>query len=144
MQHEEYLSHAEQALESALGQLKPAANRMNRDELMFNAGRAVAGSKGPWQMLSGVLIVLFLGSVSMRLGMNESRQSPVPPDTARYEVAQTSDNPIQVESRGSLEYVTLRRKVVERGLDSLPLRRGGGGGVPRRSRKQLLESMLSS
>jgi hypothetical protein len=53
-------------------------------------------------MFSGALTVLFLGSVLMRLGMNESRQLPVPSDTARYEVAQTSDHPIQVESRGSL------------------------------------------
>jgi hypothetical protein len=144
MQNQEDLNPAEKALESALGQLTPAANRMNRDELMFNAGRAAAGRKGPWQMLSGLLTVLLLGSVVMRLGMNESRQLPVPPGTAHYEVVRTSDHPVQVESRGSLEYVTLRRKVVERGLDSLPLRRGPGGGVPRRSRKQLLESMLSS
>ena len=144
MQHEGNLSPAEQALESALGQLKPTASTLNRDELMFNAGRTTAGSKGPWQMLSGVLTVLLLGSVVMHLGMNEPRQSPVPPDTARYEVAQTSDHPVRVKSRGSLEYVTLRRKVVERGLDSLPLRRGAGGSEPRRSRRQLLESMLSS
>jgi hypothetical protein len=144
MQHEESLSPAEQALESALGQLKPAADRLNRDELMFNAGRAAAGSRSPWQMLSGVLTVLLLGSVLMRPGLNGSRELSSPADTPRFEIAQALDHPVQVESRGSLEYVTLREKVIERGLDALPLRRGVGSTELPRSRKQLLESMLSS
>jgi len=62
MYNEENLTPAEQELESVLGQLKPIANTLNRDELMFNAGRATAGKKLPWQMLSGALIVLLLCS----------------------------------------------------------------------------------
>jgi len=143
MRHEESLSPAEQALESALGQLKPAADRLNRDELMFNAGRAAAGSKGPWQMLSGVLTVLLLGSVLIRPGSNVVPEfTPAP--QAQYQVAQVPDRLPQVESGGSLEYVTLRQKIVEQGLDGLPVRRGAGSSEPRRSRRQLLESMLSS
>ncbi|MHC4166648.1 MAG: hypothetical protein ACYSWQ_06810 [Planctomycetota bacterium] len=144
MQNQEDLSPAEQALESALGQLTPAANRMNRDELMFNAGRAAAGRKGLWQMLSGVLTVLLLGSVLIRPGLNGPRESSSPLKPAQFEVAHAVDHPVQVKSRGSLEFVTLRRKVVEQGLDGLPLRRRAGGSEPRRSRRQLLESMLSS
>lgn len=144
MQHEESLSPAEQTLESALGELKPAANTLNRDELMFNAGRAAAGRKGPWQMLSGVLTVLLLSSVLIRPDLNASRQLSPPANPARFEVARTLDRPVQVDSGGSLEYVTLRQKIVERGLDALPLRQGVSGGAPRKSRRQLLESMLSS
>ena len=66
MQNEENLSPAERELESALGQLKPVSNTLNRDVLMFNAGRATAGRKQPWQMLSGVLTVLLLCSVLVR------------------------------------------------------------------------------
>lgn len=144
MQHEENLSPAEQALESALSQLRPAATRLNRDELMFNAGRAAAGRKGSWQMLSGVLTVLLLGSVLIRPGLNGSRELPSPADTPRFEMAQALHHPVQVESRGSLEYVTLRQKVIERGLDALPLRRGVGSTELPMSRRQLLDSMLSS
>ena len=60
MYNEENLTPAEQELESVLGQLKPIANTLNRDVLMFNAGRATVGKKLPWQMFSGVLIVLLL------------------------------------------------------------------------------------
>jgi len=144
MQNKEDLSPAEKALESALGQLKPAAGRLSRDELMFNAGRAMAGSKGPWQMLSGVLTVLLLGSVLIRPGSNESREFAEAIEPAHFEVAQAVNPPAQVESDGSLEYVTLRQKIVEQGLDSLPLRRATDSSEPRRNRKQLLESMLSS
>ncbi len=143
MQNQENLSPAEKALESALGQLKPAAGRMNRDELMFNAGRASSGRKGSWQMLSGVLTVLLLSSVLIRPDANRSQQLASAPDHGAFEVAQTLERPARVESGGSLEYVTLRQNVIERGLDALPVRRAVGG-VPSKSRKQLLESMLSS
>lgn len=144
MQNEESLSPAEQALESALGQLKPIAGTLNRDELMFNAGLAAAGAKRPWQMLSGVLAALLLGSVLIGPGSNGSGESSSPPDLAQYEVARALDHPAQTQPGGSLEYVTLRQNVVERGLDGLPVRRGAGGGETHTNRKQLLESMLSS
>ena len=145
MQHEENLSPAEKALESALGQLKPASNTLNRDELMFNAGRVSAGRKGPWQMLSGLLSVLLLGSVLMRPGWDGAGGSPSPSQPASFEVVRAVDYPVHVESSGSLEYVTLRQKVIEGGLDSLPLRQGPRWGNERpMSRRQLLDSMLSS
>lgn len=144
MRHEENLSPAEKALESALGQLKPASTALNRDEMMFNAGRATAPNSRPWQMLSGVLTALLLASVLVHPGSNGSEDSTSPLAPARFEVAQAVDHPVQIQSRGSLEYVTLRQRVVERGLDGLPLRRRAAGGQSRTSRRQLLESMLSS
>ena len=88
MQNKEDLSPAEKALESALGQLKPAVNRLSRDELMFKAGRAMAGSKSPWQLLCGVLTVLLLGSVLVRTGSNETPKLADPIEPTRFEVAQ--------------------------------------------------------
>lgn len=144
MQNKEDLNPAEKALESALGQLKPAAGTPSRDELMFNAGRANVGRKAPWQMLSGVLTILLIGSVLTRPGLNERPELAAPVEPARYEVAQAVDQPVRVETGGSLEYVTLRRQVVERGLDALPLQRSLTGGEQSKNRKHLLESMLSS
>ena len=144
MYEEEGLTPAERELESVLGQLKPAANMLSRDELMFNAGIAAAGRKRPWQMLSGVLTILLLGSVLVQVGSDGAGELSSPPITAQHEMAQTLNRSVQFESGGSLEYVTLRRNVVERGLDALPLRRGVSGGAQRKNRKQLLESMLSS
>ena len=144
MHREEGLTPAEQELESVLGQLKPAANTLNRDELMFNAGRAAAGRKKPWQMLSGVLTILLLGSVLIRIDLNGAGELSSPPIVAQHEMTRTFNRSVQFESGGSLEYVTLRQNVVEHGLDALPLRRGLSGGATRKSRRQLLESMLSS
>ena len=144
MYKEEGLTPAERELESVLGQLRPAANTLNRDELMFNAGGAAAGGKRPWQMLSGVLSILLVGSVLIQIDSNGARQSSSGPIMARHEVTQPLNRAVRFESAGSMEYVTLRRNVVERGLDALPLRRGLSGGAPRKSRKQLLDSMLSS
>jgi hypothetical protein len=145
MQNKQDLNPAEKALESALGQLKPAASRLSRDELMFKAGRAMTGNKGPWQMLCGVLTVLLVGSALVRPGSNEMPELADPIEPARFETLQIVNPPAQVDSGGSLEeYVTLRQRVVEQGLDSLPPRRTAGSSEPRRSRRQLLESMLSS
>jgi len=138
------MSPVERELEFALGQLKPIANMLNRDELMFNAGRAAAGRKVPWQMLSGVLCVLLIASVLTRPNANASRKTTTHMNPGRLELARTSNHPVPVESGGSLEYVTLREKVIEEGLDALPLPQGAGNGEPFRSQRQWLESMLSS
>ena len=144
MYKEESLSPAEQELESVLGQLKLAANTLNRDELMFNAGRAAVGRKKPWQMLSGLLTVLLLCSVLIRSDTHGPPEPSSPHDPGHFEVAQTMNPPAQIESPGSLTYPTLRRNIVRHGLDALPLQQGTSGSARQESRKQLLESMLSS
>lgn len=142
--HKEDLTPAEQELESALGRLKPAANTLNRDELMFNAGRAAAGRKRPWQMLSGVLMALLLCSVLIRSDMHEPRESSPPHDSGQFRIAQTMYRPVQTESPGPLVYPTLRRDIVRHGLDAWPLKQGTSSGAQHKNRKQWLESMLSS
>ena len=144
MHKEEGLTPAEQELESVLGQLKPAANTLNRDELMFNAGCAAAGKKQPWQMLSGVLMVLLLCSVLIRSDMHRPRESSPPRDSGQFRMVQTTYRPVQTKSPGPLVYPTLRRDIVRHGLDAWPLKQGISSGVQHKNRKQWLESMLSS
>jgi hypothetical protein len=101
MQKEEGLTPAEQELESALGQLKPAANTLNRDELMFNAGRAAAGNKQFWQMLSGMLMVLLLCSVLIRSDIYRPRKSPSSYDRGQLQMVQAMHRPVLTELAGA-------------------------------------------
>ncbi len=55
MYDEKKLTPAQQELESALCQIRPDQDALNHELFMFRAGRASAGTKRPWQMLSGVL-----------------------------------------------------------------------------------------
>ena len=144
MHKEEGLTLAEQTLESALGQLKPAPNTLNRDELMFNVGRAAAGRRGPWRILSGVLTVLLLCSVLIRSDMQGPQESSSGYDPGQFRMAQTLYRPVQTESAAPLTYPTLRRNIVRHGLDALSFKQGTSSGAQHKSRKQLLESMLSS
>ena len=144
MHKEEGLTPAEQELESVLGQLKPAANTLSRDGLMFNAGRAAAGVRKPWQMLSGVLMVLLLCSVLIRLDVHGPLESSPAGDPGQYRMAQAVFRSVQTEPSAQLAYPTLRRNIVRHGLDALPLEQGSGNGDQHKSRKQWLESMLSS
>jgi len=142
--HEEGLTPAEQELESALGELKPAANTLSRDGLMFNAGRAAAGRGRPWQMLSGALMVLLLCSVLIRSDIYGLREPSPVYDSGQFQMAQTMYRPVQTGSAGTLAYPRLRRNIVRHGLDALPLEQGASGNARHKNRKQWLESMLSS
>jgi len=144
MYNEENLTPAEQELESVLGQLKPIANTLNRDELMFNAGRATVGKKLPWQMFSGVLIVLFLCSVLIRPDSNGVRSLSSGPEPGEFRMTQTLYHPVRTESSGSLAYPMLRENIVRYGLDALRFQQDTSRSEPLKNRKQMLESMLSS
>jgi len=144
MYNEENLTPAEQELESVLGQLRPIANTLNRDVLMFNAGRATVGKKLPWQMFSGVLIVLFLCSVLIRPDSNGVRSFSSGPEPGEFQMTQILYQPVQSESPGSLAYPMLRENIVRYGLDALRFQQGMSRSEPLKNRKQMLESMLSS
>jgi hypothetical protein len=144
MYNEEKLNPAEQELESVLGQLKPIANTLNRDVLMFNAGRATAGKKRSWQMLSGVLVVLLLCSIWIRPDLNEARNLSSGPEPGEFQITQAMYQPAQAESPDSLAYPMLRQNIVRYGLDALRFQEGMSHSEPLKDRKDLLESMLSS
>ena len=144
MYNEENMNPAGQELESALSQLKPIANTLNRDVLMFNAGRATAGKKRPWQMLSSVLTVLLFCSVWMRPDLNETQSLPSVPEPGEFRVAPASYQPVEAGSPDSLVYPMLRQNIIRYGLDALRFQQGVSGSEPHENRKELLESMLSS
>ena len=144
MYNKEKLTPAEQELESALGQLKPIANKLNRDMLMFNAGRATVGKKRPWQMFSGVLVVLFVCSLLIRPDSNGVRSVSSGPEPGDFRMTQTLYQPVQSESPGSLAYPILRENIVRYGLDALRFQQDTSRSEPLKNRKQLLKSMLSS
>ena len=144
MYNEENLTPAERELESALGQLKPIANTLKRDVLMFNAGRATAGKKRPWQIFSGMLTVLLLCSVLIRPDSNGVRSFSSGPEPSEFQMTQMLYQPVQAESPGSLAYPMLRENIVRYGLDALRFQQGTSRSEPLKNRKQWLESMLSS
>jgi len=144
MYREEGLTPAEHELESALNRLKPAANMLNRDALMFNAGLAAVGGRKHWQVFSGVLMLLLLCSILIRPELHGSGQLPSPGETSEFRMAQAVYAPVRTESPGHLTYPKLRQSIVRYGLNALPLRQGIGRSAEQKSRRQLLESMLSS
>ena len=142
--YEENLSPAEKELESALGQLKPTMNTLSRDVLMFNAGRATAGKKRPWQILSGMLAIVLFSSVMYRPALDRTGHLTYSPEVADSQITQTPYQPVQSESPGSMAYPILRQNIVRYGLDALRFQQGIRHSEPLKNRKQWLESMLSS
>ena len=61
------LSPEHQKMEAIMGQLQPSARSLDREMLIFAAGRAAQGPKRPWQVACGVLTVLLCGSLIMHL-----------------------------------------------------------------------------
>lgn len=67
MQNQEGLTPAERELETVLAGLKPHVAAMNRDRLMFQAGRASARQgQRLWQGLACSLAIILLASILVR------------------------------------------------------------------------------
>ena len=144
MYKKENLTSAEKTLESALGQLKPIANTIDRDVLMFNAGRASVGKKFPWQIISGALTILLLCSIIIHPETNGIQSLPSGSEQTKFiEIAQIHYQPVQADSSDLLDYTMLRDNILANGLEALQFRQGTGQSAPIINRKQLLESMLS-
>jgi len=108
---------------------------------MFHAGRASAGTKRPWQMLSGVLTILLLGSVLIRPDLGVSQRESASAHLVAFQETAPVDHS-QPKSPEAFAYLTLRRNVVRRGLNALPPGSGMGSSSQRVHHKQLLETLL--
>lgn len=128
MYDEEEMNPALRELEAALRRTQPAKTGLNRDHLMFNAGRASARSSRPWQALSGVLMALLLGALFVR----PDPSGTSPPSLGRETMAV---NPRSLEAEAEAEglatvtdqvtYLRLRRQVIRGGLGALPSNTAG-------------------
>lgn len=141
------------ALEQALAQLRPTAPALNRDALMFAAGRAsVPAPSRAWQgtslLLACALVVSLMqrprhaapGSEALRGGRQGHQQAiatvdPPPPLPGWSALAGPPDG----------SYIHLRNAVLTRGLDALPEPSAPPLDQPTwTNRQEWIESMLSS
>jgi hypothetical protein len=123
------------AVSQILAGLSPAAAAVNRDRLLYEAGRRSVRSK-PWPVVAGVLAVLSIG-LGVRLATMSPRTEIVCVTRTPSEQLATKDGepPVTVVSESSSEgyvpgspgYVGLRNQVVRFGADSLPNARPSTG-----------------
>jgi hypothetical protein len=110
-------------LEAALGGLSPRPASVDRDALLYRAGRA-AGAR-PWRRATAIstLFALALAGVLVTRPVVE-RPVPVPAPTAPDVDSLTSPDVESVPSHGGREgpslYLQMQEQVLSRGLDGLP------------------------
>ncbi len=128
MQDETPLTPSEREIEAALGGLRPTRASMNRDRLMFCAGRTSARRQNRiWQGMSGFLGIMLLVSV-----VNRPPATVI--NTSTNTVASNAREPLPVNvasqspdsfNRGRpdrvTDYVRMRRAVLDRGIEALPV-----------------------
>ncbi len=146
MCNEYKLTPAQEVLASQLGQVRPIRETFNHDLLLFQVGRASAGTNRPWRIVSGVLTVLLVCSGLGQVGPKDSPGPPPPGYAIDHPAVQSAytttvqrEEPVSV---GSYVYLTLREGVIEQGMDALPAQSGMKGRVLPKSRKEWMNGML--
>jgi len=142
MYNENKLTPAQRELESALSQISPTQDVLNHELFLFRAGRASAGTKRAWQVLSGVLTALLLCSVLIRPEVSVSSRDSSPAHLMALQEAPSVDHSRPNVSPDASVYLTLRQNVVRRGLNALPSASGMGSSIQRVHQKQWLETLL--
>lgn len=132
MHEDNQLNPAEREFESALRQLRPADHAIDRDQLMYSAGqRAARRSQHRWQAATAALTVLLAASWTLQLAVPTPPQLAETPsqEEATLEVAAAIPALPEIPERLAAvppeiwppvpQYVHLRNRVVEDGLDAL-------------------------
>ncbi len=126
MPQEERLTPAEEELAAALGRLAPARPRIDRDRLLFLAGRASArrALRG-WQGAAAAMAACLAAAIALRPaapGVPPVVPSPAAPVVARHPAAPEAEPwpalAAAVAPRGG--YARLRDDVLRRGVAALP------------------------
>jgi len=129
MQDDERLTPAEQELERALASLAPTAAGVDRDRLMFQAGRA-RGRRGRWlwPSASAAVAAAVAAAVVLAVSLTAGPQ-PQPIERIVFVPVETPAgvSVIDAEPEGSQErwadharYAALRNAVLAKGPDALP------------------------
>jgi len=148
MQNHEGLTPTERELAAALAGLKPAGTSLNRDQVMFAAGRASTRRNNRlWQSLASLLAVVLLISLV-------SRPKPAPSDVApgpaiansQVKPASRTIEPVDPARLDAYrQFVRTRRAVLNRGIEGLrssPTRRTRPSEPP--LTRDSIEDLLSS
>ncbi|HET6427804.1 MAG TPA: hypothetical protein VFJ30_05310 [Phycisphaerae bacterium] len=125
MQDHERLTAAEQELERALASLAPAAPPLDRDRLMFQAGRA-AGRRGRWFWPStsavAVVAVVLAVSLTVRPQPRQIERVVFVPVESGGAVSVAGPEPEAAEDRWAdhARYAAIRNAMLAKGPDALP------------------------
>ena len=153
MQNDDRLTPSERELEAVLGGLRPAHSKMNRDRVMYLAGRmSTRGQNRIWQGLSFCLVAMLVVSIvsKPRRPATEIRPEIVADATPNMTGRGFSARlPEPFERRGFesfVNYVRTRRAVLDRGMEALPASRAAppAGGEPPLTRERLIEILSST
>lgn len=110
------LTPAQQRMEAIMGQLRPSAQALDQEVLIFEAGRATQGSKRPWQVMCGILMVLLCSSLILQVPQTK----PVTPTTVVQQIPARVWPVDTQQSDRTLGYLKLQKNVLTNGLDALP------------------------
>ena len=122
MQNDDEMTPVEHELEAALRGLAPARPNINRDRIMFCAGRASARRRNRlWQGVSSTLAVLLLVSIVYRPRPASLASRP---EIIVHNMPTPSSRPAPVVDETRAEafrrYVRTRRAVLDRGVEAIP------------------------
>jgi hypothetical protein len=130
MSDERPLSAAERELEAALGALRPSTARIDRDQLMFEAGRQSGCRRGPvvWQVLSGALAAALVMSVSLHRTPREVERvvyvtTPAAQRAPDVPTVAMDVNDRRAEGPAKASYFVLRGRLLDGGTDAIETRR---------------------
>lgn len=121
MRNDEGMTPSERDLQAVLAGLTPARSAIDRDRVMFCAGRAsVQRRTRLWQGLSSALVVLLLASVVAGPFVGDSEGGS---ETVARPVARASHRAIEPVDQEQIEafrqYVRTRRAVLNRGVEAI-------------------------
>ncbi len=136
MQERANLTPAERELEAALAALSPAAPAIDRDALMFRAGRASGRRRNhAWQAATAVLALAFGVSLVTRFSPPSAGHPAVPlavapaaaPEAPNPSSATATLWPLLPPVQSPAAYSRLRATVLAHGADALSLPPGSAG-----------------
>ncbi len=143
------------ALEQALAALAPAPGRLDRDQLMFRAGRASVPRRGWLWPATAAALVLLSSGLGLTLALRpdrpaverivykyKERPAPVQPQRAvtpdRPRVAPAAAAPAEDPSPAATPHLRLQEQILRWGLDAVPDLPASPAPEPALTRERLL------